>query len=237
VSGAWREPAAICNSPGGETDAAIWVGLGGYSETSPGLEQVGTDADCTSSGHPVYDSWFELLPAEPVNLRLAVHPGDEMGASVTIANHDVTLRIRDLTTGKRFSVTRHIKNIDRSSAEWIVEAPSLCPSSQTCNVLKLTDFGQVSFSAASAVARGHTGAISDSHWSATAIELRQPVTSSVHGRAGASVSPARPLTLAIPSPSTPLSGAFSVSFAQESHPGPAPGSPPATLPGSSGGAH
>jgi hypothetical protein len=215
VSGSWTQPSATCSS-GKETDSAVWVGLGGYSEAAAGLEQVGTDADCTRSGSPVYSSWFELLPAEPVNLKLAVHPGDTVVASVTVAGHDVTLRIRNLTTGARFSITRGVTNVDTSSADWIVEAPSVCTNSQTCNVLALTDFGQVAFSSATAVARGHTGAILDPGWSATALELQQRAFTSAGGRAGARVVPTRTLTVAAPSPSGGADGAFTVNWQQQS---------------------
>jgi hypothetical protein len=232
VSGAWRAPTATCAS-GRETDAAVWVGLGGYSETSRGLEQVGTDADCTSSGTPVYSSWFELLPAEPVNLKLAVHPGDAIVASVTVHHQDVTLRIRDLTTGERFSTTRRSANIDASSADWIVEAPSVCPSSQTCDVLSLTDFGQVSFASATAVSNGHTGAIDDPAWSQTELELQQQTFNAAHGRAGARVVPTKTLTVAAPTPSTAADGAFSVSWQQQALQ--LERSSPTTLPGFGGG--
>jgi hypothetical protein len=207
--------------------------LGGFSETSRGLEQVGTDADCTRSGRPMYSGWFELLPAEPVNLKLAVHPGDEMVASVTVRGHDVTLRIRDLTTGARFSTTRHPRSIDASSAEWIVEAPSACTGKNTCDILPLTDFGQVQFSAASATVDGHTGAITDPRWSATALELQQHSSSRAGGRAGRRVAPTNTLTVASPTASSPPSGSFTVDYQQQSvaleHPG------PARLPGFGGG--
>jgi len=231
VSGSWREPSATC-SPGSEADSAVWVGLGGYSENARGLEQVGTDADCTGSGSPVYSSWYELLPAEPVNLELAVHPGDELVASATVIGDDVTLRIRNLSTGARFSTTRHTSNLDTSSAEWIVEAPSLCVNNQTCQVLPLTNFGQVAFSAASAVVGSHTGAVIDPSWSATALELQQPASSGARGRAGARVAPTH-VTAAVPSTTSTLNGAFTVSWQQQStqleQPGPGP------LPGFSGG--
>jgi hypothetical protein len=215
VSGAWREPSATCGSRK-ESDSAVWVGLGGYRESSRGLEQVGTDADCTQTGAPMYSSWFELLPAEPVNLKLAVHPGDEMVASVTIERHDVTLRIRDLTTGGHFSVTKRTDDIDASSAEWIVEAPSECVNEQTCSVLPLTDFGQVSFSSATAIADAHTGEISDPRWSATALELQQAASSGARGRASHRVAPTRTLTAAVPSAGVGPGGAFSVSWSQQS---------------------
>ena len=40
VTGQWVEPKALC-VPGSPTSVAIWVGLGGYSETSQELEQTG----------------------------------------------------------------------------------------------------------------------------------------------------------------------------------------------------
>ena len=92
VSGSWKQPSANC-SAGRETYSAVWVGLGGYNEDARSLEQIGTDSDCARSGGASYSSWYELLPAEPVNLTLEVHPGDEISASVTVKNHDVTLRI------------------------------------------------------------------------------------------------------------------------------------------------
>jgi hypothetical protein len=89
VSGSWTQPSATC-SAGEETYSAVWVGLGGYRENARSLEQIGTDADCTRSGTTDYSSWYELLPAGPVNLTLKVHPGDEMSASATVSAHEVT---------------------------------------------------------------------------------------------------------------------------------------------------
>jgi Peptidase A4 family len=232
VSGSWRQPGATCSS-GRETDSAVWVGLGGYSEGARGLEQVGTDADCTGRGRPAYSSWFELLPAEPVNLKLAVNPGDAMVASVTVNEGDVTMRIRDLTTGGHFSTTRRARYIDASSAEWIVEAPSACVNSQTCEVLQLTDFGQVAFTGATAVAGAHTGAVADPDWSATALELQQRSFTGAHAQAGARVVPTRTLTVAKPSTSSDASGAFSVAWERQSVQLERSG--PTTLPGYTGG--
>jgi len=224
VSGSWREPSATCGR-GHETDSAVWVGLGGYSEASRGLEQIGTDDDCTRAGAAVYKSWFELLPAEPVDLPLAVHPGDEIDASVTIKGDGVTLRIRDDATGAHRSLTRRSRHIDGSSAEWIVEAPSACVNEHSCQVLALTDFGQVAFASATAVARAHTGGVIDDAWSATALELQQRGLASVGASAGARVLPTHTLTEATPSAIASPDGAFSVLWrqltAQPERPGPA----------------
>lgn len=232
VSGLWTQPSATC-SAGRESFSAVWVGLGGYNKDASALEQIGTDADCPRSGSAGYSSWYELLPAGPVNLRLKVHPGDEMAASVTVKRKDVTLRIRDLSTGARFSTTKHVSSIDVSSAEWIVEAPSACLSSAACQILPLTDFGEVAFSSATATARSHTGPITDSDWSSSALELQQRAFNGIRGLAGAHVRPTSTLVIATPTPAPSSAGAFSVSWQEQTIQIERPSVP--TLPGSGGG--
>jgi hypothetical protein len=215
VSGSWRQPSATC-SAARETYSAVWVGLGGYSEHAHALEQIGTDADCTRSGRARYTSWYELLPAAPVNLTLEVHPGDEMVASVTVKDHDVTLRVRDLSTGARFSTTTRVAAIDTSSAEWILEAPSICVNGGTCEALPLTDFGSVAFSVATATAKAHTGTLTDPDWTSTALELQQNAFTNIAGRAGTRAGPTPALTFAVPSAPSGANGAFAVSWQEQS---------------------
>jgi hypothetical protein len=222
VSGTWRVPDVTC-TPGHETASAVWVGLGGYSERSRALEQIGSDADCTRSGQAVYSSWYELLPAGPVNLRLRVNPGDELAAAV---------RIRDLSTGRHFAKTKRMGVIDASSAEWIVEAPSVCPSASTCTALALADFGQVAFTDATAAVGSHTGPVGDADWVAVPIELQQQALGGARPGAQVRETPTRTQTVAAPSASAAPSGAFSVSWQQGSQQLDA-ASPP-TLPGSGG---
>jgi len=214
VSGSWVEPTATCVRSG-ESYSAVWVGLGGASERSRALEQVGTDADCAKAGKPVYSSWYELLPAEAVNVRMTVHPGDRMTASATVRAHDATLRIRDLTTGARFTTTRHTAHIDVSSADWIVEAPSVCTNVGPCRTFALTDFGNVTFTSAGATAAGHTGPIADPNWSATALELRQSPPKGEHRGAVAVGGPANGLIVAAPSTPSGPEGAFGVQWQEQ----------------------
>jgi WD40 repeat protein len=232
VSGTWTQPSATC-SAGGETFSAAWVGLGGYSENAQALEQIGTDVDCARSGQAGYSTWYELIPAAPVSLKLKVHPGNEMTASVTVHGHDVTLRIRDLSTGTRFTTTKRVSAIDVSSAEWIVEAPSVCASSNACETLALTDFGNVAFSSATATVGEHTGTVTDPGWSAEAQELRQNVVAGVGGGAGRRFAPTRALITAAPSAPPGSDGAFSVSWQEQSIQVEQPTGP--RLPGFSGG--
>jgi hypothetical protein len=214
VSGTWQQPKATC-SAGHETYSAAWVGLGGYNAGAKALEQVGADADCAQSGGATYKAWYELLPAAPINLKMKVRPGDEMSASVTVEGHGVTLRIRDLTSGARFTITKRAASVDRSSAEWIVEAPSVCVSEDSCQPLPLTNFGDVVFSSATATARGHTGTISDPAWSATALELQQSTFTGLGVGAVTRTTPTRTLIAATPSALTASSRGFSVSWQED----------------------
>jgi hypothetical protein len=232
VSGTWRQPSATC-SAGQESFSAVWVGLGGYSASARALEQIGTDTDCTRSGGARYSTWYELLPAGPVNLKLKVHPGDELSASVTVKGHGVTLRIADLTTGERFSRTQRVASVDTSSAEWIVEAPSACVSSQSCEILPLTDFGEVPFAAATATADAHTGPITDPDWTAGALELQQQAFAVGGSQTSAHELPERTLIAATPSASAGALGSFAVSWREQSTQIEQPSRP--TLPGFGGG--
>jgi hypothetical protein len=232
VSGTWQQPKATCSADR-ETYSAVWVGLGGYNTGARALEQIGADADCSRSGDATYKTWYELLPAAPVNLAMKARPGDEMSASVTVKGHDVTLRIRDLTSGARFTITKRASEIDRSTAEWIVEAPSICLSSDSCEPLALTDFGDVLFSSATATARSHTGAISDPDWSSTALELQQRAFTGLGVGSATRATPSRTLILATPSTPTASDGGFSVGWEEQALQAEQPGV--GTLPGFGGG--
>jgi hypothetical protein len=171
VVGAWRQPAASCVR-GRQAYAAFWVGLGGYQSDSSKLEQAGTAADCTNSGHAAYYAWYELVPELPVAVNVTVRPGDSIAASVTASRSSILLHIRDLTNRRSFTKRIAFLGPDTSSAEWIAEAPSSCDRSG-CSTLPLTDFGVVSFTGAGALtAAGQAGPISDAAWSAIPIELQ-----------------------------------------------------------------
>jgi hypothetical protein len=174
VSGTWVQPGAKCGSvaaTGSATSSAFWVGLGGNSDVSDALEQVGTESDCTASGAARYSAWYELVPATSVRIKLEVAAGDRLSAAVSVEGTSVAVTLKNLTSGKSFSKQLHMAVPDTGSAEWIAEAPSLCASTDVCRQAALTNFGKVTFSQASATSNGHTGTISDSAWSASPIEL------------------------------------------------------------------
>jgi Peptidase A4 family len=234
VSGTFVQPSATC-TPGHESYSAVWVGLGGYREGAAALEQVGVGADCSRAGAPRYATWYELVPAAPVRVPLTARPGDELTASVTARGHDVTLRIRDLATGARFSRTRRAARLDVSSADWIVEAPSECFGSRSCRTLPLADFGSAEFSHASAVSAGHTGSISDPLWRSGEIELRQSAFAFTPASRGASAGGQLAASRVVAAtPSAPSrAGAFSVTWHALAPVGSEPQRP--TLPGFTGG--
>jgi hypothetical protein len=170
VSGSWVQPSA--NTTAGDGYSAFWVGLGGSGQSqSQSLEQIGTQADLTN-GQPVYYAWYELVPAAPVKLNLAIHPGDHISASVSVSGTNVTVSLSDQTTGQSYNNTLQMSNPDTSSAEWIAEAPSAADGAGNLQPLPLADFGTVSFSNATATTTGgHTGSISDSSWTNEAVAL------------------------------------------------------------------
>lgn len=193
VSGSWVQPTAKCGS--GQTYSAFWVGIGGSSDQSSALEQTGTQADCTASGATDYYAWYELVPAAPVKLGLAVKPGDHISAKVNVSGSNVTVSLSDQTTGQSTTKTLQMNNPDTSSAEWIAEAPSACDGSGSCQPLPLADFGTVQFTSATATANGHTGTISDPNWSSQPVQLGSSGVSDISYDSGSSTSSATPSSL------------------------------------------
>jgi hypothetical protein len=170
VSGNWVQPKVSCTKSKA-TYAAFWVGLGGFSPTSQALEQIGTQATCTTAGKAKYSMWYELVPAASVPIRFKVFPGNALSASVKVNGTQVTLQIRNLTRKTNFTKTLFMAEPDLSSAEWIAEAPTGCNAS-SCVQLPLAKFSPLTFTKASATTSdGHTGTISDVSWSPTLIEL------------------------------------------------------------------
>jgi hypothetical protein len=171
VLGSWSEPPVTCDQPF-PTYSAFWVGLGGLKRNSSAIEQIGTEADCTAGGHPRTFAWYELFPAAGVKLALAVHQGDQLAATVAVRGRSVTLRLRNLTTGRSFTRSVAMSVPDTTSADWIAEAPSGCDRAGNCEVLPLTDFGTVTFSGTTATPEtGRAGTILDPAFSTTALTL------------------------------------------------------------------
>ncbi|HWE80554.1 MAG TPA: G1 family glutamic endopeptidase [Gaiellaceae bacterium] len=223
VSGNWVQPAAKCAAATSSTSAAFWVGLGGDSESSNALEQIGTESDCTTNGGARYTAWYELVPAGSVAISLKVSPGDKLAASVGVTGSKVSVKLANLTTGKSFSRLLSMASPDTTSAEWIAEAPSLCASTNesTCRQAALTNFAKISFSHASITSSsGHTGTISDPAWSATALELAGGGGGGFgYGRFAAASSAAQALPGALKSSGSSFAVTWSSQEQQHSDPG------------------
>ena len=160
VSARWVEPKGNCKA-GRPSYASAWVGLGGFVDGSPGLEQTGTDLICTRKGRARHAAWFELIPAPSRPIRMLIRGGDVMSASVTVRGKRVTILLRNQTRGGTFRKKLKMKRPGIDSAEWVVEAPSGCTWDGDCQILPLSDFGATPFTRAKATTRaGRSGTIS-----------------------------------------------------------------------------
>ncbi len=115
--------------------ASFWVGIDGFSSNT--VEQIGTDSDC-QSGAPIYYAWFEFYPHPAFIINsLQVSPSDVISAEVHYDGKGrFTASITNNTTGQSFSTSTTVHSAQRSSAEWIAEAPS-----GAGGILPLADFG------------------------------------------------------------------------------------------------
>jgi Peptidase A4 family len=138
--GSWTVPTVNCTKTP-NTYAAFWVGIDGWNSDT--VEQTGTDSDCDGKTASYY-AWYEFYPAASVLISsITVSPGNKMSASVTyVSGSEFTISITNESTGKTYSKTGSVSGADRSSAEWIAEAP--CCTNRG-GILPLSDFGTVDF--------------------------------------------------------------------------------------------
>jgi hypothetical protein len=205
VTGTWTQPQPTC-SGGRPTYSSAWVGIGGYSVTSQALEQTGTEADCTAGGRGVSSAWYEVVPAASRTIKRTIVPGDRVRGTVVVKGDDVTMTLNDLTRQSSFTKRLHAAHVDTTSAEWILEAPTVCHGAANCHTLPLADFGSAGFTAASAVTTtGHRGSITDRKWATTRINLAST------GRQFVS-DPAAYVATAVPSPLSAQGSAFTVTY-------------------------
>lgn len=111
--------------------AATWTGIGGYNTRD--LIQAGTAEDSNSGGlyGKQYFAWYELLPKGERELhncsgdrQCRVRPGDRI--SVTIRKTGSSSWMISMTNAGQWHWGKAVKySSSRSSAEWILEAPSV----------------------------------------------------------------------------------------------------------------
>jgi hypothetical protein len=142
------------SNPYSFNDSSQWVGIGG--NVTSDLIQLGSDSYVDNTGTPTYTVWYEMLPADSINLSgrtpaalssCPVSAGDVMSASLkctanctaNASNMRWTLSMTDSTKGwswtKNFTYASSL-----SSAEWIDEAPTYS------EIAAISNFGTASFS-------------------------------------------------------------------------------------------
>jgi hypothetical protein len=189
VSATWVVPAVTGR---GTAYSSTWVGIDGFNSST--VEQIGTDSDLYN-GVPRYYAWYELYPSVSVELGLLVQPGDTIAAQVSYSSSHFTLQVSD--GAQSFSITKSAPGAQRSSAEWVEEAPS-----SSSGILPLANFGTVSFSKAQTTIGTTTGAIDNSTWS------NKTTSINMVSRTGATEAATGPLT----DSGTPTTSKFSVAF-------------------------
>src|SRR2546429_5548491 len=152
AKGSWTVPAIHGTCPGTNQYSSFWVGIDGFSSGT--VEQTGTDSDC-QNGAPTYYAWYEFYPHPSFLISgLTIRPGDHISAEASFNGRSFTVTITDTSTGHSFSTSAKVHSAQRSSAEWIAEAPS-----SSGGILPLADFGTVSFSSCTATVGKATRAI------------------------------------------------------------------------------
>jgi hypothetical protein len=163
VQASWIQPTVSCPTPTKKLEAsAFWVGIDGFSAKDDTVEQTGTDSDCDAgpkkgAGIPTYYAWWEMDTASSsrsTTILDPVSPGDQMTADVSNSGGTYILTLTDSGPTNRWtyspgSITPSTAP-KASSAEWIAEAPSVCNGNGKCSILKLADFGSVTFTGAAA---------------------------------------------------------------------------------------
>jgi Peptidase A4 family len=143
VIASWTEPSVTCTSRGSQY-SSFWAGIDGYSSNS--VEQTGADSDCAGRNRPSYYAWYEMYPANSVELSTSaypVSPGDTLTSEISV-NSSSTFTLQLMSSrGWHFTSTQSGSGLAQSSAEAIAESPEIC--SFYCSLAPLANFGTMSF--------------------------------------------------------------------------------------------
>jgi hypothetical protein len=138
VSSTFTVPAAGLAPPG---FAATWTGIGGFSTSD--LIQAGAGEQSLPSNPvlgPQYYAWYELLPASETQLtgctgdtNCTVTPGNNITVNISQVSGN-TWSI-SMTDAGHWSWSKNVTySSSESSAEWILEAPTLVAQTTLANV-------------------------------------------------------------------------------------------------------
>jgi hypothetical protein len=178
VSGTWNVP-AVSGPSVGIFDSSTWVGIDGFDGGT--VEQLGTEQDLVN-GVPVYRAWWEMFSSgwqqpEQIITGMTIMPGDSISASVqyiTSGAHagqfDLTItdnsRPFDSFSTYQSSPGTQSPLAQRSTAEWIMEAPSVGGQ-----IAQMPNFSTVTFTSATAVIDGIPGPINSPAWQSASLDL------------------------------------------------------------------
>ena len=165
VTGTWIVPSVTATPQNGYS--SIWVGIDGY--TSSTVEQLGTEQDWASGRQSNY-AWFEMYPNESYEIMgFPVDVGDSITATVAyVALNTFSLSIMNNTKKVFFTIPQSYTKssvAQRSSAEWIIEAPSLN------TVLPLAHFSTIFFSNCATTISNTNGTVQNRAWQTDAITM------------------------------------------------------------------
>ena len=138
VDGTFTVPSAGLDPPG---FAATWAGIGGYNTSD--LIQAGVEEQSFPSNSVLgnqYTAWFEILPASETPIfncsgdsSCTVTPGDHVTVNISNVSGD-TWNV-SLTDAGKWSWSQDVTySSSESSAEWILEAPTLVAQTVLANV-------------------------------------------------------------------------------------------------------
>ena len=80
VQATWSQP-YVQPDYSKDTDGCFWVGLDGDGGSQT-VEQIGTEG-YSQDGSVSYDAWYEMYPADSVQIEMTISPGDLMTGTVT----------------------------------------------------------------------------------------------------------------------------------------------------------
>ena len=159
VTGSWLVP--TLHSSSNQTYSASWIGIDGLSNGT--VEQIGTAQNWINGKQQNY-AWFEMFPSAAYEISgFPVENGDSICAWINYLGDGVfQMTIENITKKIYFTVpTSYTTNplAQRSSAEWIIEAPS-----SISGILPLADFGNETFTNCQAIIGGVRAPVVNNHW-------------------------------------------------------------------------
>jgi len=178
VKATFYVPRLNCHKTPGSTRlpalGADWVGLDGYNQSNPTVEQDGVTAQC-QNGVPSYSAWYEMFPKPPVYPNMVISPGDKIVADVFYdrVKHKYRLDLADVTDGQGFSLWQRCPNhfCQNISAEVITESPAESASVNS-KYYPLADIGTSNFwHVAVSDMAGQKAGLSSGSWNTTRLVM------------------------------------------------------------------